>query len=168
MGALCSTSKPQHDSAWLAKADMVSGAPEPSMAPPSSGLSAGQPIKLSQGGTVVTLTKGQPELDAKLREVPPTALVVLDFTASWCAPCQEVDVFMKRIAKQVPHALFVKADANLNQDLISSKRIVGFPTLVLYRDQKEIARFSRFVEAEMETTLKRLASDTATGPVAGK
>lgn len=100
---------------------------------------------------------GKANLDALLKGVPPTTLVVLDFSASWCMPCREVDEFLHRIAPKMPHALFVQVDGNTNVDLVSSHRIISFPTLVLYIDGREVQRYSRFVEADMEEIIRRMA-----------
>ncbi|KAH8053912.1 hypothetical protein JL721_10632 [Aureococcus anophagefferens] len=67
-------------------------------------------------------------------------LVVIDFSATWCGPCQKIAPVFAKLAEDVPEALFVKVDA--------------LPTFLLLKDGKEVARFQGANEPELRRQLE--------------
>ena len=67
--------------------------------------------------------------------------VVVDFYATWCRPCKEMDPHLKKIAAEYDESQLklVKIDAEKNVSLSTAERIEGYPTLKLYKDGEEVS-----------------------------
>ncbi|HMJ16579.1 MAG TPA: cytochrome c biogenesis protein CcdA [Polyangiaceae bacterium] len=89
-----------------------------------------------------------------LREEKP---LLVDFTASWCGACKELDRHTfaeERVAREAGRFLAVKVDATNDEDprveaALQEFNVVGLPTVVLYDSRgKEALRCTDFVSAE--------------------
>mmetsp|Transcript_9144 Transcript_9144/g.22240 ORF Transcript_9144/g.22240 Transcript_9144/m.22240 type:complete len:178 (+) Transcript_9144:362-895(+) len=68
-------------------------------------------------------------------------LVVVDFTATWCGPCQMIAPFLKEIAAEQGDQLrIIKMDSDKYPKLSSELKVQGLPTLVLFQGGNEINR----------------------------
>jgi len=74
-------------------------------------------------------------------EVRQYSRVVLDFTASWCPPCQALKPKLDGWAKEYPDVLFVKIDADKFGKTVYPKWAVrAMPTLVFLKGGDEVVR----------------------------
>jgi thiol-disulfide isomerase/thioredoxin len=72
-----------------------------------------QPIKAKgDGGLDMISTKE--EFDAALKDAG-SKLVVVDFTASWCGPCQQIAPVFKELAQENKDVVFLKVDVDENK-----------------------------------------------------
>mmetsp|Transcript_30620 Transcript_30620/g.89636 ORF Transcript_30620/g.89636 Transcript_30620/m.89636 type:complete len:173 (+) Transcript_30620:1283-1801(+) len=79
------------------------------------------------------------EFDALLDEAAGKgATVVVDFTASWCGPCQRIAPAFAQMASKYPHVSFVKVDVDENEDVAVECGIQAMPTFKAFRDKKEV------------------------------
>ena len=81
------------------------------------------------------------ELNFDAMVLQKSGTVLVDFTAAWCAPCKALSPIVARIAEQTwGRVLVASVDVDSCPDLAAKFRIRGMPTLVVFRDGKEVAR----------------------------
>lgn len=69
--------------------------------------------------------------------------VVVDVWAPWCGPCRIMGPEFAKAAEAVqPEVRFVKLNSDEQQQAAARMGIRGIPTMLLYRDGKEIGRVS--------------------------
>jgi len=67
-----------------------------------------------------------------------TRLVVADFTATWCGPCQRIAPVFVEYAKRYPKALFVKIDVDQCPETAAAQGVRAMPTFIFYRSRSKI------------------------------
>lgn len=102
-------------------------------------------------------------LDAVLRQAG-DKIVMLDFTASWCEQCEEVEhqVFTNPLVLQATkNFLLVQADISVNSQstkaLKKQLEVQGPPAIRFFKQGKEISRASRMQGPNLETFLAKTA-----------
>jgi thioredoxin 1 len=67
--------------------------------------------------------------------------VLIDFWAPWCGPCRMVAPIVEEIAKEYGGKIKVgKVNTDNNQKVAAQYGIMSIPTLMLFKDGKEIER----------------------------
>ncbi|HAT66266.1 MAG TPA: thioredoxin [Flavobacteriaceae bacterium] len=70
-------------------------------------------------------------------------LVLVDFSADWCGPCKMLAPILKQVKDEVGDTIkIIKIDVDKNQTLASQYQVRGVPTLILYKDGKQVWRQS--------------------------
>lgn len=75
---------------------------------------------------------------ATVQESAEDKLIVLDFTASWCAPCQRIAPVYEEIANETPDVIFLKCDVDELGELAAELGVTSMPTFMLFRSGEVI------------------------------
>jgi len=74
--------------------------------------------------------------------------VLVDFFATWCGPCKTMGPILENVKQKVgDKGTILKIDVDKNQKLASELNISGVPTLIIYKNGKQIWRQSGVVDA---------------------
>jgi len=76
--------------------------------------------------------------------------LVVDFWAQWCGPCKMMAPHFDRVAAhQEPGVRLAKLDTDANPATASRFNIRSIPTIILFKDGREVARKSGAMDANM-------------------
>ncbi|XP_033336587.1 thioredoxin-like [Megalopta genalis] len=67
-----------------------------------------------------------------------TKLVVVDFTATWCGPCQRIAPVFEQLSVKYPNAVFLKVDVDKCTETAAVQGVSAMPTFIFYRNQKKL------------------------------
>ncbi len=67
-------------------------------------------------------------------------VVLVDFWAAWCGPCQMLSPVVDEIAEEQPQIKVGKVNVDEQRELASQFQIELIPTLVAFKDGTEIGR----------------------------
>jgi thioredoxin 1 len=69
-------------------------------------------------------------------------LILVDFWATWCGPCKVIAPVLNEIADEQQGKLRIgKVNVDNQQALAAKYKVRSIPTLVLYKNGKEVKRF---------------------------
>ena len=78
------------------------------------------------------------EFNAK---IPASSVAMVDFWATWCGPCKMLAPVIEDIgAKYDGKAVVAKVDVDENQALAAKYGVMSIPTVIFFKDGKEIGR----------------------------
>lgn len=72
--------------------------------------------------------------------------VLVDFWAAWCNPCQMIAPVVEQLAEEYKDQMSVaKLDVDTNQRTAMTYGVQSIPTLIIFKDGKELKRLVGFL-----------------------
>ena len=98
------------------------------------------------------------EFDSCLKSSKKTgAAVLVDFSATWCGPCQSIAPVFAKLATTYPKAVYAKVDADENQESCDAAGVTSFPFFHVYSLGEKVAE----VDGADKKALKKLSKQYA-------
>ncbi len=86
--------------------------------------------------------------------------VLIDFYAEWCGPCKMLAPILKEVKESLgADVKILKIDVDKNQNLASQYQVRGVPTLILFKQGKQLWRESGLRQKEELITIIKQYSD---------
>lgn len=84
--------------------------------------------------------------------------VVVDFTATWCAPCRFIAPILDTLAAEYQGQMkFTKVDVDVNQDTAQQYGIRSMPTLLFFKQGKVVGQIVGAVpKARLESAFQQV------------
>jgi thioredoxin 1 len=80
--------------------------------------------------------------DANFQAQIKSGVILVDFWASWCMPCKMMAPVLNETAEELGTTAFIgKLDVDANRDSSAKYGVRSIPTLILFKNGKEINRF---------------------------
>lgn len=90
-------------------------------------------------------------------------IVLVDFFATWCGPCQMLSPIIDELSEDSELSLKLdigKLDIDESSDIAQSYNVMSVPTLILLKNGKEIHRITGFVPKEqLKESLMNIISE---------
>jgi thioredoxin 1 len=97
---------------------------------------------MSEKKNIKVLTDGSFEKDIQ------KGVMLVDFHADWCGPCRMLAPVLEEVAKAIQgRASIGKVDIDAEQKIASDFQITSVPTMILFKDGKEVNRLVGLREA---------------------
>ncbi|TVQ89118.1 MAG: thioredoxin [Bacteroidetes bacterium] len=80
--------------------------------------------------------------DDIFEETISAGVTLVDFWAVWCPPCRIQNPIIEEVAQEIGEfAKITKLDVDHNPRSASLNRVQNIPTLIIYKDGKQVERF---------------------------
>lgn len=61
-------------------------------------------------------------------------IVVIDFWATWCGPCQKLGPIVEELAEKYPDVTIGKLNIDDNDEVANEQRVRNIPTVLFFKD----------------------------------
>lgn len=79
--------------------------------------------------------------DSNFKDSIAKGVTLVDFYATWCGPCRMITPVVEELSIELKDkARIAKLDIDKAQEVTSSLEITSVPTLILFKDGKEVKR----------------------------
>lgn len=111
---------------------------------------AGGMMKWNSEGLGKPLTKNTGMTSVEFQKLLDTdKKVLIDISAKWCGPCKKMAPYIEKMKEELKDKVtIIKIDADENRSLCEELKIEGLPTLILYKNKKEVWKNLGFISEE--------------------
>lgn len=75
--------------------------------------------------------------------------VLVDFFADWCGPCKMLAPILEQVKEELGEDVkVIKIDVDKNQRLANKYQVRGVPTMLLFKDGKQVWRQSGILQKD--------------------
>lgn len=126
---------------------------------PETNQPRSEPVENSKDVSGVQHIESEEEFDQQVKNAG-SKLVIVDFFATWCGPCQRIapqlDDFAKEYASQI---VILKVDVDQLNDLAMNRyEVESMPTFVFLKDGKTVDRFSGAIAEAIVENIKKFSA----------
>jgi len=89
-----------------------------------------------------------------LANADPTKLVIIDFTASWCGPCQVIAPRYESLAQKYRHVQFTKLDVDEVHEASDLAGVRAMPTFQFMKGGKKVGELKGAIPSKLEEFVK--------------
>ena len=76
-------------------------------------------------------------------------VTLVDFSAAWCGPCRALAPIIEEVAQHFQNkAVIAKIDIDAEQKTAAEYQVTSVPTMILFKDGKEVDRLIGLRDAE--------------------
>lgn len=81
-----------------------------------------------------------------------SGVVLVDFFAEWCGPCRMLAPVIEELAGEMDNVSFCKLDIDQHSKAAGAHQVTSIPTLLLFKDGKEVDRCVGLKDKDALTT----------------
>ena len=89
-------------------------------------------------------------------EIPTQGVVVIDFFATWCGPCQRIAPAYEELAKKMTKVTFLKVDVDEAGEVAELYQIRAMPTFIILRNGNIVTKIEGADLARVMSVLEGL------------
>ncbi|XP_043822968.1 thioredoxin-like [Dromiciops gliroides] len=83
-------------------------------------------------------------------------LVVVDFLATWCGPCNMIKPFFHSLDEKYPDVVFLEVNVDDCQDIATEYEVKCMPTFQFFKNGKKVSEFSGVNNEKLESAINEL------------
>mmetsp|Transcript_66566 Transcript_66566/g.214526 ORF Transcript_66566/g.214526 Transcript_66566/m.214526 type:complete len:108 (+) Transcript_66566:100-423(+) len=84
--------------------------------------------------------------------------VFVDFTATWCGPCQKIKEPFHQLAKDNPNGVFLSVDVDENEEVAEKYGVNAMPTFMVFKSKEMQESFTGADIKRLEELVKKYTS----------
>eukprot|EP00816_Leptocylindrus_hargravesii_P001883 CAMPEP_0196813072 /NCGR_PEP_ID=MMETSP1362-20130617/33471_1 /TAXON_ID=163516 /ORGANISM="Leptocylindrus danicus, Strain CCMP1856" /LENGTH=169 /DNA_ID=CAMNT_0042189089 /DNA_START=39 /DNA_END=548 /DNA_ORIENTATION=+ len=84
-------------------------------------------------------------------------LIVIDFTATWCGPCQMIAPVFKEMSEKMENVVFLKVDVDKNAEAAAQYGVSAMPTFVFVKKGEIVDRLMGANAAKLMEMVEEMA-----------
>ena len=81
-------------------------------------------------------------------------LVIVDFTAIWCGPCQNIKPAFEKLSEKNPDVVFLKVDVDENPEVTEKYGVRSMPTFLFIKKCEVVYKFTGADEAKLKAKME--------------